>query len=127
MSSRALSKFVSPALLAATCLLASGMSQAGSPDTNAMKVSSAGLNLNSDTGAHSMLKRLTIAADQVCGGANAEFDALHAAVYHACYKETLSNAVRAMNQPMVTHVYIAQYPREAAHYGIVDARYVAGR
>jgi UrcA family protein len=96
-------------------------------DAAAMKVNSAGIDLNSDVGAQVMFNRLTIAAAQVCGGADAEFDALRTVVYRACYKETLSNAVRSLNAPMVTHVYVAQYPSDAARYGIAEGSYVAGR
>ena len=74
-----------------------------------------------------MLKRMSVAAEQVCGGANAQFDALRSGVYRACFKETLGSAVRSLNQPTVTHVYIVQYPLEAARYGIADGSYVAGR
>jgi UrcA family protein len=128
MPSRALSKFVNSALVAAACALVSGMSQAASLDaqTKSVKVSSAGLDLSSDVGAHAMFKRLAVAAEQACG-VEAEFDAMHAGVYRVCYRETLSNAVRTLNHPAVTHVYIAQYPREAARYGIVEGRYVAVR
>ena len=127
MSSRATSKFVKAALVAAACALVSSISQADSFDMNSVKVSPAGLDLNSNAGAQTMFKRLTVAAEQVCGGANAEFDALRTVVYRACYRETLSNAIRSLNAPMVTHAYVVQYPSQAAHYGITDGNYVAGR
>jgi UrcA family protein len=96
------------------------------PPTVSLKVNSAGLNLNSDAGAHAMLKRMAVAAEQACG-VEAEFDALRAGMFHVCYKQALSHAVVALNQPMVTHVYVAQYPREAASYGISDGHFFAGR
>jgi UrcA family protein len=103
------------------------MSQAASldPPSVSVKVSSAGLDLNSAVGAHAMLRRLAGAAEQACG-VEAEFDALQGGRYRVCYRETLGKAVRALNQPAVTQVYVAQYPHEAARYGISD-RYVATR
>ena len=73
-----------------------------------------------------MFQRLAVAAEQACG-VEAEFDAMHSGQYRLCYRETLSNAVRTLNQPSVTHVYVAQYPREAARYGIAEGHYVAVR
>ena len=128
MSSRALSRFVSPAALSAACALVWGMSHAASlePATVSVRVNSTGLDLSSDSGAQAMLRRIAVVVKQACG-ADAEFDPLRREQFWMCYHRAVSNSVRAMNQPMVTHVYIAQYPREAARYGIVDARYVAGR
>jgi UrcA family protein len=129
MSSRALSRFVNSALAALACTLVSGMSQAARVDSDmgSVKVTSAGLDLSTDSGALGMFKRLTGAAEQACGGAAARFDALHAPHFRLCYKETLSNAIRTLNQPMVTHAYVAQYPQDAARYGIAAGNYVAGR
>jgi UrcA family protein len=128
MSSRALSKVMNAALVGAACALVCGMSQATPLDPNVEKVSANGLDLGSDLGAHKMFTRLTIASERVCGGTEAEFDALRTFQYRACYRETLSKAVRMLNQPMVTHAYIAQYPKEAAHFGIAEGgSYVAGR
>jgi len=90
-------------------------------------VTSAGFDLSTDAGALGMFKRLSGAAEDACGGATARFDALHAGHFQRCYRETLSNAIRALNQPMVTHAYIVQYPGDAAHFGIAEASYVAGR
>ncbi len=127
MSSRALSKSVNSALVATACALVLGVSQAASldPPTVAVKVSSTGLDLSSAVGAHAMLRRIAGAAEQACG-IEAEFDALRAGKFRVCYREALGNAVRALNQPGVTHAYVAQYPSDAARYGISD-RYVAGR
>jgi len=128
MSSRALSKLINAAVAAAVCTLVSGMSQAASldPPTVSVKVSSAGLDLSSEVGAHTMLRRLAGAAERVCG-VEAEFDAVHGGQFRVCYKIALSEAVRSLNQPTVTHVYIAQYPREAARFGIAEGHYVADR
>jgi UrcA family protein len=125
MSSRALSRAW---ILVAAFGLVSGVSQAATldPPTVSLKVTSAGLDLSSDDGAHVMLKRLTVAARQACG-VEAEFDALRAGLFQVCYNRALSHAVLALNQPMVTHLYVAQYPREAARYGIAAGSYVAGR
>ncbi|HUN26375.1 MAG TPA: UrcA family protein [Steroidobacteraceae bacterium] len=128
MSSRALSTFVNSALLAAACTLASGLAQAGPVDGGmpSVKVSSAGLDLGSASGARAMFKRLTAAAEGVCG-VTAEFDAVHASSYRLCYKQTLGGAVRALNQPAVTQVYVAQYPRDAARFGVAAGGFVASR
>jgi len=128
MFSRTLSRSVNAALVATVCALVSGMSQAAPPhdDTVSVKVSTAGIDLNTAAGAQLFFTRLTVAAQQACG-VEAEFDALRAAKFDHCYKEALGNAVRALSQPAITRVYVAHYPRDAARYGIDDRGYVADR
>jgi UrcA family protein len=113
------------ALIAA---LGSSVSAFAAPnaDAVAVKVSSVGLDLSSNAGARAMFRRLSVASEQACG-VEAEFDALHAGAFRVCYRHALSNAVRALNQPAVTHVYVALYPRDAARYGVADVGYVAVR
>jgi UrcA family protein len=128
MFSRALSRSVNAALLVTMCTLGSGMSQAQTPDSDtvAVKVSTAGIDLKTPAGAQAMFTRLTIAAQQACG-VEAEFDALRVAKFDQCYKDALSKVIRSLNEPAITRVYVAHYPREAAHYGIDGPDYVAGR
>jgi UrcA family protein len=128
MFSRALSRSVNSVLVAAVCSLVVGTSQADPADTDAVavKVSSAGLDLNSAAGAHAMFSRLATAAEAACG-VESEFDALRTAKFERCYRTSLSNAIRALNQQSVTHVYVEHYPRVAARYGITDRDYVAVR
>ena len=128
MFSRALSRSVKSAILIAVCTLSSGAVLGDSPDagTVAVKVDSTGLDLNTSAGARSMFSRLTVAAQAACG-VEAEFDALRTAQFENCYKNSLSNAVRALNHPAVTHVYVAHYPSDATRYGITDGSSVATR
>lgn len=114
-----LSRAVKSALLGSVFLAASAMSLAdvAGNDTVAVKVTSAGLDLHSSSGAHSMLMRLEVAAEQACG-VEAEFDALRAAKFTQCYNHSLSSAVRALSQPLVTHLYVEHYRREATQFGV---------
>jgi UrcA family protein len=115
------SKAVKAALLGSVFLVASTVSLADAlgNETVSVKVTSAGLDLHSAAGARSMLVRLEVAAEQACG-VEAEFDALRAAQFRQCYNHSLSSAVRALSQPLVTHLYAEHYPREATQFGIVD-------
>lgn len=116
-----LSKAVKSALLGSVFLAASTLSLADAlgNETVSVKVTSAGLDLHSAAGARSMLVRLEVAAEQACG-VEAEFDALRAAQFRQCYNHSLSNAVRALSQPLVTHLYVEQYPRQATQFGVVN-------
>lgn len=114
-----LSKAVKSALLGSVFIVASGVSLADAfgNETVSVKVSSAGLDLHSAAGAHSMLVRMEVAAEQACG-VEAEFDALRAAQFQQCYNRSLGRAVRALSQPLVTHLYVEQYPRQATQFGV---------
>jgi len=114
------------AMLVAVALCAAPvMSQAGS-ETVAVKVNAAGLDLGSPAGAQKMFARLTVAAEQACGF-ESEFDAVRTAKFDHCFRDSLSNAVRALNRPLVTQLYVERHPREAAMYGIASGDYVAAK
>ena len=70
------------------------------------RVSYAGLDLNSVTGAQILLHRLKSAAEQVCE----PFDGQRLEQkyrWHECYERALANAIREVNHPQVTMLYEA--------------------
>jgi UrcA family protein len=70
------------------------------------KVSYAGLDLNSVTGAQILLHRLNSAVEQVCepfDGQRLEQKYL----WHECHERALANAIREVNHPQVTMLYEA--------------------
>jgi len=87
-------------------------------DRVSVKVSSAGLDLSSTPGAQEFYKRLTIAAGNACG-VEAEFDALRAAKFDHCYRDTLAHAVSAINRPLVTQAYMQHHSRGDAASAVV--------
>jgi len=74
-----------------------------------MKVTAAGLDLNTPAGAHSYYSRLQIAAMNVCG-AEDQNDAIRGASYERCYRSTLAQAVKSVQIPLVTKIFNDKYP-----------------
>ena len=95
-------------------------------DTVSVKVSAAGLDVNSAAGAQELYKRLTIAAEQACG-VEAEFDALRTAKFDRCYRDTLGNAVHAINRPLLTQVYVERHSRDDAARSVAASERVAAK
>ena len=71
-------------------------------ETNSITVSAAGLDLNSSTGARTMLVMLHSASMRLCGAAPAIVDLNGTANWNACVSETLTRAVAQVNAPLVT-------------------------
>jgi UrcA family protein len=94
-------------------------------DTVSVKVSAAGLDLSSTVGAHELYKRLTAAAEHACGY-EAEFDALRAAKFDRCYRDTLAHAVSTINRPLLTQAYMEHHSHGEAAPAVVASSRVAG-
>ena len=70
------------------------------------RVSYAGLDLDSSTGAEVLLRRLKAAAGQVCEPFDGErLEQKYR--WHECYERALTNAIREVNHPQVTMLYEA--------------------
>lgn len=100
--------------LAAAIVVMAGVPSAfaASPgDTVTFKVSTAGLDLRSPQGAHSMLRRIETAAGALCGGAPyiGDLDATHA--WQVCVSHNVSQAVTQLGAPMVSE---ASHPAPTA-------------
>jgi UrcA family protein len=98
------------AILAAmsTTMLA-GVTQAGGTDDIVPKqvVSYKDLNLNSNEGTRVLYRRIQGAANQVCGKVETR-DLQGERVHKACFERAISQAVAAVNSPMLTRVYLAK-------------------
>ena len=90
-----------------TTMLAGVTQAAGFGDTPAKQlVTYQDLNLNSDAGTQALYRRIQRAANKVCG----EVDVRELAgmrVKQACVESAISQAVAAVNSPMLTKVYLA--------------------
>ncbi|HEV3181195.1 MAG TPA: UrcA family protein [Steroidobacteraceae bacterium] len=107
--------FVRPALLVCACALAPVWSYAADGVDGgvvSVKVSTGGLDLNTNEGAQALYRHLSVAATTACGF-EYKTDALRGPLFERCYRETLGNAVRSINRPLVTQLYVEHYPAEA--------------
>jgi len=80
------------------------------PQTRAIAVAYSDLDLSSEVGAQSMLKRLTAAAGRACGGRPEQGGvALLTQIdtWNACRAEALREAVAKLGQPVVSRVHAA--------------------
>jgi UrcA family protein len=129
MIKKALPRLGRPAALVAVALAFAPIMSTADPlgnDTVAVKVSTTDLDVSSPAGVEKLFVRLTSATTQACG-VESHFDPLRTNKFDRCYRDTLNNAVRAANSPLLTQVYVDHYPREAALFKMIDSRRVATR
>ena len=108
------------AILLAVALSSAGFSTrvaAGSAAPVELKVTAAGLDLNTPEGIGTFFGRITAAAEQACGQDD-KMDLKRAALYKRCYNQAIVDVVRTINRPLLTQLYVARYPSEAAQFGI---------
>jgi UrcA family protein len=98
------------AALSATML--AGVTQAAATGDYFPKqaVSYKDLNLNGNAGIQVLYKRIQGAANQVCGKVDVR-DLQSMRVTKACVERAISDAVAAVNSPMLTQVYLAKSGR----------------
>jgi UrcA family protein len=112
---------------AAACAVLAGPVQANDHEiTVKISVSTAGLDLNQPADAREVYARIKHAADIVCTH-GMRVDLVPVQQYVGCYEKALGNAVRSVNQPQLSMVYLATHtPDQAAAYGIeIPARMAA--
>lgn len=103
--------YSNPAILGAAILaFVPTLTWSDSLDANAksLKVSTAGIDVNSEAGAKVLYTRLSEAAKSVCGLAYSG-DAIWGANFNSCYGTTISSAVHALNRPLVTKLLNEKY------------------
>jgi UrcA family protein len=84
----------------------------------AYQVSKQGLDLSQPAGAHELYSRLKHAADVVCTH-GMRVDLKPATDEKACYEKALGDAIRSVNLPLLTQVYLATHTlQQAAAHGI---------
>jgi UrcA family protein len=94
-------------LAAVSTTMLAGVSQAaGFDDTSAKQsVTYKDLDLNSDAGTQTLYRRIQRAANKVCGEADVR-DLAGMNVRKTCRDRAISEAVAAVNSPMLTKVYL---------------------
>jgi UrcA family protein len=118
--------FLYLAVLAA-CAVLSGPVKANSHEiTIKISVSAAGLDLSRPADAREVYRRLSFAAWTACGNAN-RVGLQPPSSFAACYEKALGEAVRSVNRPQLSIVYLATHTSlDAETYGIeVPARVAA--
>jgi len=76
-----------------------------------LSVSYADINLATQTGAEVMLRRIVLAARQVCGDRSGIRDAAERREIRFCVRVASANAVRDINAPMLTAVFEGRVAR----------------
>jgi len=92
------------------CMLGSGPTWAA---PTSITVSFRDLDLSSIAGATTLYHRIQSAAQQVCGYAPGA-DLIERAAWQACYRNTTADAVRQVNNPLLTAVHAGRKPEMTA-------------
>jgi UrcA family protein len=102
-----------------TCTLFAGNVWAGDHEvTIAIRVSTQGLDLSQPDGVHEFYMRLKQAARVACTHGN-RVDLEPDPTPENCYEKALGDAIRSVNVPLLTQVYLSTHTlREAAARGI---------
>jgi UrcA family protein len=106
------------AALVACTLFAGNVAAQDQEFTVAYRVSTQGLDLSQSAGAHEFYSRLKHAAQVVCTH-GMRFYLKPVTDENACYEKALGDAIRSVNSPTLTQVYLATHTlQQAAAYGI---------
>jgi UrcA family protein len=113
---------------AAACALFAGNVAADNHDvTVAIHVNSHGLDLNQPADAQTLYTRLQQAAWVACTRGD-RVDLVPPENPTACYQKALGSAVRSVNAPMLTQLYLETHTmREAAAHGIAVPAQIAAK
>jgi UrcA family protein len=110
--------FTLGAALVACTLFAGNVAAKDQEFTVAYRVSTQGLDLRQPAGAHEFYFRLKHAAQVVCTHGN-RVDLKPSSDPIRCYEKALGEAIRSVNSPLLTQVYLATHTlQQAAAYGI---------
>jgi UrcA family protein len=106
------------AALVACTLFAGNVAAKDQEFTVAYRVSTQGLDLRQPAGAHEFYSRLKHAAQVVCTH-GMRVDLKPVTDENACYEKALGDAIRSVNLPLLTQVYLATHTlQQAAARGI---------
>ena len=104
--------------IVACTLVAGAVAAEGRPVTVALQVSARGLDLKTPAGAHELYSRLKNAAWIACTRAN-RVGLEPSPNPDACSEKALGEAIRSVNLPLLTQVYLDTHlRRDAVAYGI---------
>jgi UrcA family protein len=98
--------FRSLALASLVCVLGTSSGWAEAP--RSATVHYADLDLSTNAGATTLYHRIKGAAKGVCGTAGASFAEI--AIWRACVKDAVGNAVSSVNSPLLTALYSGKQP-----------------
>jgi UrcA family protein len=119
------SRFALGAAIACSTLIAGNV--AARDVTVAIKVQTRGLDLNRPAVARQLYMRLEYAAWQVCTHGN-QVALAPVSNPRACHEKALADAVRSVNRPLLTQVYLTTHTLgEAAAHGIEVPAQVAAK
>jgi len=91
-------------IAATAVLLCLGITPAWSaPETHSVTVSFRDLDLSTQAGAKALYGRIQSAARKVCGYAGA--DLIEQSIWRSCYRNSVSDAVGKVNNPLLTAVH----------------------
>ena len=94
-------------LMAAACLLAAPINADADPSPPSVVVSYADLDLTSEAGAQTLLRRLKHAVRAVCSETRLSIMGLEAERrYTACMSQTLNQSVQAVGSEQLTRLYL---------------------
>lgn len=82
--------------------------------TVAYRVNTEGLDLNTPSGAHTLYHSLQNAADLVCSTHSLRVDLVPPSNFKACHEQALGQAVRSVNRPLLTQVYLETHTLQQA-------------
>jgi UrcA family protein len=102
---------------AAALVGAMGLGTAQADEAPSVHVSYADLNLSSVAGAKSLYRRITVAANNVCP--TEARDLARHQIHESCVQETVAAAVRDVNAPQLSTLYVAKNGEDiAAKFGV---------
>lgn len=111
-------RFTLGAVAIAGALFGGNVAAQGHNVTVAIHVSTQGLNLRDPAGAQKFYARLQHAADVACTHGN-RVDLKPSSDPVGCYEQSLAEAIRSVNLPLLTQVYLETHTRrQAAAHGI---------
>jgi UrcA family protein len=82
----------------------------GADDTRSVRIHYQDLNLDTEAGASALYSRLTRAVKDVCGSEEEIIDISQLKDIESCRRQSLANAVKAVDRPMLTAVYDTHHP-----------------
>jgi len=110
-------KFGTSALLALAVAVAA--SAPGRADESAVRLTYSDLNLKSIEGARHLYSRIYTAANYACGASDTDMDVIVRFGPSRCVKEAIARAVRNLNSPQLSRVYIERNGADvASSFGI---------
>jgi UrcA family protein len=111
LSARALALSLVSALALASAATTQAAPVSNDPDIVTIAVPTADLNLASEAGAKTLVSRIHVAAETICGVEPATIQFDRHRIYEACVKATVDRTVATLDNPVVTAANTGNGPR----------------